>query len=382
MPRETLELQTTVDRLSILSADGEVDSELEPELDDDLLVGMYRTMVRARRFDELLLEWQRGGRIGTFAPVTGQEAAQVGAVSALEESDWFVPAFREIAASLWRGWDPVQMTVFNAGYNEGAKIPDDARDFPIAVPVATQIPHAAGIAYATRLREEDDVVMTFFGDGATSEGDFHEALNFAGTFSVPAVFVCQNNQWAISTPVEDQTASATLAQKGVAYGVPGIQVDGNDVLGVHVAAREAVERARKGDGPTLLECVTYRLSLHTTADDPTRYRDEEEVEAWKEKDPIPRLRNYLLDREILDESSADELEDEVEEELSGVWEEAESRMAELGGPEVMFEHIHAEMPADLEAQRKALLEEEGDRPDAAPASADEDDAGDKEADRG
>jgi len=351
VPRKEIEPDPPLERLSVLDEDGELDEDLEPDLGEEELLEMYRTMVRARRFDELLLEWQRGGRIGTFAPVTGQEASQVGAMSATRKEDWFVPAFREIAAFLWRGGDPVDMTVFNAGWNEGVNIPEDARDFPISVPVASQLPHAVGLAYAIRFREEDDVVMTFFGDGATSEGDFHEAINFAGIFKLPVVFVCQNNQWAISVPREQQTASETLAQKGLAYGVPGIQVDGNDILAVRVAADEAVKRARDGEGPTLIECVTYRIELHTTADDPSRYRDEEEVERWSERDPIPRFRGYLEARGILGEGAADELAESVEDELGKVWEEAEKRIGELGGPGVMFEHVYAEAPPHLEEQK-------------------------------
>ena len=368
MPRESMELEPTFEHLSILDEDGTLDEELEPDLGDDELRDMYRTMVRARRFDELLLEWQRGGRIGTFAPVTGQEASQVGAVSAMGSDDWFVPAFREIAASLWRGWDPVDMTVFNAGWNEGARIPDDAHDLPIAVPVASQVPHAAGLGYAAKLRDTGEVVMTFFGDGATSEGDFHEALNFAGTFGLPVIFVCQNNQWAISVPREEQTASETLAQKALAYGVPGIQVDGNDLLAVRAAADEAVERARSGDGPTMVECVTYRLLLHTTADDPSRYRDEEEVERWRERDPIPRFRDYLLDRGVLDDEGVDQIDDEVEDSLDGVWAEAEERIESFGGAEVMFEHVYAELTPELKRQKEAFsgTDVETGAPDDAP----------------
>lgn len=360
MPREAMELSPTFERLSILDEDGALDRELEPELDDDELRDMYRTMVRARRFDELLLEWQRSGRIGTFAPVTGQEASQVGAVSAIGEDDWFVPSFREIAASLWRGWDPVDMTVFNAGWNEGARIPAEAHDLPIAVPVASQIPHAAGLGYACKLRDTGEVAMTFFGDGATSEGDFHEAMNFAGTFELPVVFICQNNHWAISVPREEQTASGTLAQKALAYGVPGIQVDGNDLLAVRVAADEAVERARSGEGPTMLECVTYRLLLHTTADDPSRYRDEEEVARWEERDPIPRFRDYLEAKGVLDDGEADDIGDEVEASLEGVWDEAESRIDGFDGARVMFEHVLSEKPPELRRQEEAFSELEDD----------------------
>jgi pyruvate dehydrogenase E2 component (dihydrolipoamide acetyltransferase) len=211
--------------------------------------------VLARRLDERMLALQRQGRIGTFAPVSGQEAAQIGAVAALEEHDWFVPSFRESAAAIWRGTPLKQILLYNAGYNEGAAVPDDAHDLPIAIPVATQIPHAVGLAYAVRYRDTGAVAIAFFSDGATSEGDFHEALNFAGVFGAPTIFLCQNNQWAISVPRERQTRSRTLAQKALTYGVPGIQVDGNDVLAVLAATREAAARARDGEGPTLIECV-------------------------------------------------------------------------------------------------------------------------------
>jgi pyruvate dehydrogenase E1 component alpha subunit len=354
-----MELEPTVEHLSILDEEGELDEELDPELDPEELHRLYRCMVRARRFDELLLEWQRGGRIGTFAPVAGQEASQVGAVSALADADWFVPSFRETAAFLWRGGDPVDLTVFNAGWNEGVRIPEHAHDFPVTVPVASQIPHAVGLAYAARRAGAGEVVMTFFGDGATSEGDFHESVNFAGTFGLPVVFLCQNNQWAISVPREEQTAAETLAQKGLAYGVPGVQVDGNDLLAVRVAADEAVERARAGDGPTLVECVTYRLSLHTTADDPTRYRDEEEVARWEERDPIPRLYRYLVGRDALEEGDDEQIADEVEEELGEVWPAAEARMEELGGTEAIFEHVRAERPPYLEEQAREWAGEGG-----------------------
>ena len=368
-----MELKPTFETLSILDEEGHLDRDLEPDLDDEELEELYRCMVRARRFDELLLEWQRSGRIGTFAPVTGQEASQVGAISATGPGDWFVPSFREIAAFLWRGGDPVDMTVFNAGWNEGVRIADDAHDLPIAVPVASQVPHATGLAYAAKLRETGNVVMTFFGDGATSEGDFHEAMNFAGTFELPVVFVCQNNHWAISVPREEQTASETLAQKALAYGMPGIQVDGNDVLAVRVAADEAVTRARSGDGPTMLECVTYRLLLHTTADDPSRYRDEEEVERWESRDPIPRFRDYLVEKGVMDEGRDEVIAEEVEASLEDVWSDAEERIEGLGGPEVMFDHVYAEMPPELTRQRERFsgIEAETAEPDEQPEAEDD-----------
>jgi TPP-dependent pyruvate/acetoin dehydrogenase alpha subunit len=214
------------------------------------------------------------------------------------------------------------------------------------------------LGYGIQYHERDDVAMAFFGDGATSEGDFHEALNFAGVFQTPVVFVCQNNQYAISIPRARQTNSKTLAQKALAYGVPGIQVDGNDVLAVYVAAREAVDRARAGDGPTLIENVTYRLSLHTTADDPTRYRENEEVKAWKARDPIPRFQKYLIDKGLLSEDEIESLEEELNGEIREAVSHAEEQMETFTSEALtMFDHIYAESPPYLEEQRQELAEE-------------------------
>lgn len=359
MPRTKIELGHSVDYLSILDENGERDSDLEPDIDAERLKRMFRTMVLARRFDEHLLKLQRQGRIGTFAPVKGQEACQIGALSVLDESDWFVPAFREFAAMHWRGAALTDILLYAAGYNEGAAVPEGARDLPTAIPVASQIPHAVGLGYASRYRERGEVALVFFGDGATSEGDFHEALNFAGLLNTPTVFFCQNNRWAISLPRDKQSKSKTLAQKGLAYGLPCLQVDGNDVLAVHAGVAEAVERARNGDGPTLIEGLTYRLSVHTTADDPGKYRDEEEVETWKERDPLPRFRNYLIEREVISEDDVDTMESEVGEAVDRSWPDTRDRIAELGGPEVIFDHVYAERPPYLEAQRRAFLDREG-----------------------
>jgi TPP-dependent pyruvate/acetoin dehydrogenase alpha subunit len=211
-----------------------------------------------------------------------------------------------------------------------------------------------GLAYAARYRETDQLAITFFGDGATSEGDFHEALNFAGVFATPTIFLCQNNQWAISVPRKHQTHSRTLAQKALAYGVPGIQVDGNDLLAVLAATREAAKRARGGEGPTMIECVTYRLSLHTTADDPSKYRDEEEVKEWQRRDPIPRIQGYLKDQGLLDNGEIERLEEAVGGEIDEAWKETERATERLGDPLDLFAHNYAELPAYLREQREEM----------------------------
>ena len=352
MPDERIDIQCDLRRRTILKTDGSADERLVPDLEDDRLLALFRAMLLARRFDERLLQLQRSGRIGTFAPVKGQEAAQIGAAAALDEGDWIVPAFRETAAAVWHGASLANVLLYNAGYNEGACVQENARMLPNAVPVASQLPHAVGIAYAAKLLEANEVVLAFFGDGATSEGDFHEALNFAGVFDLPVVFLCQNNGWAISMPRRRQTRSRTLAQKALAYGLPGMVVDGNDVLAVYSATAEAVARARRGDGPTLIEAETYRLEVHTTADDPTRYRSDAEVKHWRERDPLDRMRLFLGRRGLLDDEVLERLEMDIERRIGAAWEEADRRMAQLEGPLVMFDHVFADRPAYLERERQ------------------------------
>jgi pyruvate dehydrogenase E1 component alpha subunit len=350
MPRTPLEPRFQVEYLSILDAEGNLDASLEPKLPAAELKRLYRAMLLGRRLDERMVRLQRQGRIGTFAPIKGQEASQLGSVCTLRPTDWMVPSFRETAAMLWRGWSIEKMLLFFAGYLEGGQPAPDQRDLPICIPVGTQLPHAVGLAYAAQYRNDDVVVMVYFGDGATSEGDFHEAMNFAGVWHVPVVFVCQNNQWAISVPLKKQTHSRTLAQKALAYGIPGLQVDGNDVLAVYAASREAMERARAGDGPTLIECVTYRLGVHTTADDPTKYRSNEEVAEWERRDPLTRFGLYLRRKRLLE----DGLEKEVDAEIAAAV--ARFEAAAAADPLTMFDHIYAELPPDLKVQRELLAE--------------------------
>lgn len=357
MPRNTINIPDKIEYLSILNEKGELDASLEPHIPEELLLKLHRTLLLSRKFDERLLNLQRQGRIGTFPPINGQEAAQLGAVALLRPSDWMVPAFRETAAEIWRGRSLESVIIYNNGYSEGAEIPQDLNNLPISVPVGSQILHAVGLGWAAKYRQTDDVAMTFFGDGATSEGDFHEGLNFAGVFQAPVIFVCQNNHWAISLPVAKQTRSKTLAQKALAYGMPGIQVDGNDILAVYAAAKEAVDRARAGQGPTLVECVTYRMAVHTTADDPKRYRTEKEVDKWRKRDPIVRFQKYLVDKGLLSEDKIAGIESEVLEVIQAAVDGAEEKMKAFGDPIDMFEHAYAEMPAYLKEQKEAFVAE-------------------------
>jgi pyruvate dehydrogenase E1 component alpha subunit len=356
MPRQKIDIPYQIDYLSILGEDGQLDVDLEPEIPENLLLKLHQFMVLGRRFDARLLSLQRQGRIGTFPPITGQEAAQLGAVAPLGPTDWMVPSFRETVAELWRGKAMENIIMSSNGFNEAGRIEEDRNDLPVSVPVASQILHAVGLGWAIKYRGKDDVAMTFFGDGATSEGDFHEGLNFAGVYQVPVVFVCQNNQWAISIPRSKQTRSKTLAQKALAYGIQGIQVDGNDLLAVYTAAKEAVDRARSGNGATLIECVTYRLLMHTTADDPKRYRSEEEVEQWNKRDPLHRFQRYLLSKGLMTEEKIKGVETETDEKIQQAVDRAEEQIKSLGDPLVMFEHAYDQLPPRLQEQKKELAQ--------------------------
>ncbi len=357
MPRRVIDLPEKVEYLSILDENGAVDPELEPDISDRFLLKLYRTMLLARRFDERLMNLQRQGRIGTFPPISGQEAAHLGTTAVLESSDWFVPAFRETTSEIWRGRSLESIIIYYNGFGEGAYIPEERKDLPLSVPVGSQILHAVGLAWAVKYRKTDRAVITYFGDGATSQGDFHEGLNFAGVFQVPAIFVCQNNHWAISIPINKQTRSRTIAQKALAYGIPGIQIDGNDILAAYAAGQEALERARSGDGPTLIECVTYRLTVHTTADDPRRYRSDEEVEDWKKRDPITRFQKYLVEKKLLSADKIEAIQTEVLGEIQTAVDNAEEQMQKMGDPMHMFEHAYAELPAGIRSQKAEFARE-------------------------
>ncbi len=316
----------TVSYLQILDEKGKVDAKLDPKLGDEQLLEMHRWMRLARELDERMLKLQRQGRLGTFPPNTGQEAISIPIALAMQKNDWFAGAFRELGGRLVRGEPLTAALYYYNGWEEGNIMPrDDLRLLPTSVVIGCQFPHAAGLAYASRYKGEDAAAVAFIGDGGTSEGDFHEGLNFAAAWKAPAVFVVQNNQWAISIPRSDQTPSQTLAQKAIAYGIPGIQVDGNDPLAVHVAITEALDRARSGLGPTLIEAVTYRLMMHTTADDPTKYRDQkEEEEAWT-KEPLVRFDMYLRTKGLWDDQKEEKLKTELKAEVEAAVKEFEAR---------------------------------------------------------
>ncbi len=352
MPKTKIELDFTLEHLQILDEDGNLDESLDPGLGRERSLEIYRWMLLTRQLDERMFNLQRQGRIGTFPPCRGQEAAQIAAAEILEPGDWMVPSFREPGAMLLRGWPIEQLLRYYNGYEEGSVPPPGVNDLPICVPVTSQMPHAVGLAWAAKLKGDAAVTLCFLGDGATSEGDFHEALNFASLYRAPVFFVCCNNGWAISLPVSRQTRSRTLAQKALAYEMPALRVDGNDVLAVHAACLDAAERARRGEGPTFIEALTYRMSVHTTADDPTRYRSEDEVTGWQARDPLLRFRKYLAGQGWLDEQGAEQMSEETGRQVRSAVEHAESLMQ--GDPLEMFDYLYADPPPELLEQRGEL----------------------------
>ncbi len=354
MPITTAHAPKEIPYVSILQPDGSVDSELEPDIDGAELVRMYETMVLSRQFDHRRLKLQRQGRIGTFAPAHGQEACQVGTISQITNDDWFCPAFRESVCNIWLGADLCDDLLYCAGFEEGVQIPEGAKITPIAIPIGTQYTHALGTAWAEKLDGTNNVAITYGGEGSTSEGDFHEAINMASALDIGVIFVIQNNQWAISVPRARQTRSETIAQKAIAYGMDGIQVDGNDLLAVIHATRTALESARKGR-PVLLELVTYRMNVHTTADDPKKYRRKEEETEWEAKDPITRMRLYLQDKDLWDEAKEDDLLARVKDRIDDAVERFEERRKELLSPDYMFANAFIETPPYLERQQQEMM---------------------------
>ena len=325
-------------------------------VDDEALARLYEAMLVARTYDRKSMALQKQGRLATYAPFEGQEAAQVGSATALCPDDWMVATYRDAAAMWTQGYPMELLFAGRTGHEAGGSPPAGVNVLPLSITVGGHMVHAVGLAWAERLRGSDRVAITYFGDGATSEGDFHEAMNFAGVFGVGCVFFCQNNGWAISMPRAAQTASDTIAQKADAYGFPGVMVDGNDVLAVHAVTAEALDRARRGEGPTLIEAVTYRLGPHTTSDDPGRYRTAGSSDEWQRRDPLARARLRLEGAGVWSEEREQQVVAGAARRVAEAIEAAES----LPAPEVahLFEAMFAELPAHLERQ---LGEARGDR---------------------
>ena len=328
-----------------------VDESVEKQIDEQLAKELYYHMLRIRTFDRKAINLQRQGRLGTYAPFEGQEAAQVGSALALNAEDWVFPTYRDHGATLTFGKSMVTTFLYWNGRVEGCVAPTDRNIFPPAVPIATQIPHAAGAAWAEKRKGTQNVAIAYFGDGATSEGDFHEGLNFASVFKVPVVFFNQNNGYAISVPIEKQMNSATIAQKSVAYGMPGIRIDGNDCFAVYFETKKAFDRARSGSGPTLIEAVTWRKGAHTTADDPSKYRTEKLGENFV--DPLTRLELFMRNYGYWNDEWIQATKEETTREIEAAVEE----MEKFPPPNVedVFDNVYAEMPAHLVEQKEAYL---------------------------
>src|SRR5207237_1736631 len=333
-----------------------------PPLPHEVLLRLYSEMVRLRTLDERMMTLQRQGRVGFYGACTGQEAATLASAIALEASDWIFPALREAGAMLLRGFPlvPYLCQIFgNAGdETKGRQMPwhmawRSVNQVSWSSCIGTQLPPAVAAAMAARIKGDRTVIASYMGDGATSEGDFHVAMNFAGVFKAPVVFICQNNHWAISVPTSKQTASENIAVKAHAYGFPGVKVDGNDAVAVYLAVKDAVNHARNGGGPTLVECETYRIGAHSSSDDPTRYRDEREVEQWRKRDPVDLLRGRLQAWGMWSAREEDELRAQVLEEVNGAIAEAEKKPDPLR--ESLFDDVYANVPWSLREQREELL---------------------------
>lgn len=336
----------------ILDEKGQIESVLEPALSDEELKKIYAFMVVSRQTDLKAFVLQRQGRMGTYAPSLGHEACQVGSAFSLKKSDWVFPYFRDLGMYITLGFPLKNYYLYWMGNEEGMRIPDDLNIFTLAIPVGTQLPQAVGAGMAAKIKKDKIGVLCTFSDGATSEGDFHEALNFAGVFKTPNVFVCYNNQYAISLPRAKQTASKTLAQKAIAYGFEGVSVDGNDILAMYTATKEALEKARAGEGPTLIEAYTYRMANHTTSDDASKYRSEEEVKKWEKRDPIERFRIYLNNKGIWNESFERKVQEEAETTVNSAVEEAEKTPSP--SIEEIFIYTYKNMTPNLKEQLEEL----------------------------
>ena len=349
----TTAFETKIEHISILDDKGNFDEKLGKGLIPDAdLVKLYEAMVACRHLDEVAFRLQRSGRMGTYPQNRGQEATSLGAAYVLRKDDWLVTCYRENCGLFWRGVPKEAILLHWMGDERGNAMPRPHFATPIAVPLGTQMLHAAGLTLAAKYRGLDRIACTFFGDGASSEGDFHEACNFASTLEIPVVFVLQNNFWAISTPSTRNSAAPTFAQRGLSYGMPCLQVDGNDLFATVYATKLASEYARKTNKPYFIEMVTYRLGDHTTADDAKRYRDQAEVDMWKGRDPIMRIKNFMIARKLWDETKEAALLERVAVENS----EAVARAENIATPhhDEFFDAMYEVLPADLVIQRDTM----------------------------
>ncbi|WP_370943258.1 pyruvate dehydrogenase (acetyl-transferring) E1 component subunit alpha [Amycolatopsis sp. cg5] len=345
--------------IGLLDADGRLIDGSELTMPgDEVLLDLHRRMVVGRRFDTQATALTKQGRLAVYPSSRGQEACEVGAVVALDAQDWLFPTYRDSVALVTRGVDPVQtLTLLQGGWHLGYD-PYELRVAPQCTPLATNTLHAVGVAHAARYKGEDSVALVLLGDGATSEGDTHEALNFAGVWQTPTVFLVQNNGYAISVPMSKQNAAPSLAHKGIGYGIPSLLIDGNDPAAVYSAVRQAVETARAGGGPTLIEAVTYRIEAHTNADDASRYRDSDEVAAWLGRDPLDRLEAYLTGRGLLDDARREAVAAEAEAFAASVRKGMNADVVStVVRPQSLFDHVYAERTAALREQA-AMLEAE------------------------
>ncbi|MBS3114155.1 pyruvate dehydrogenase (acetyl-transferring) E1 component subunit alpha [Candidatus Woesearchaeota archaeon] len=342
-----------VEYLQVLDENGNCDESLMPKLSDSDIKKIYETLVLIRVFDQKAFNMQRQGRLGTYIQFKGQEACQVGSAFALQDNDFIFPMYRNSGLLIARKQPIVQVLQYWGGDERGLKSPQNVNNFPIAIPVSTQIPHAVGAGFAAKLRGTKQVSAVYFGEGATSKGDFHEAMNFAGVFNVPVVFICENNQYAISVPRKKQTHAETIAQKAIAYGFDGLQVDGMDVFAVYKATKDAVDKARAGKGPTLIECFAYRMCDHSTSDDASRYRPKEEFEQWTKKDPIERLEKYMRSKKLLD----DAYKDKILKQSQNIIEKAVTEFEKLPAPEPkdIFKYVFAEMTQQQKEEMEELF---------------------------
>jgi pyruvate dehydrogenase E1 component alpha subunit len=339
--------------IQVMDPEGRVDESAIKGISETDINEMYRLMVFTRLWNTKALSLQRQGRLGTLASVRGQEAANVGMGLALGPKDWFCPAFREYGAFFARGADPVAMFQHWGGDERGARPPKDSLMLPVCITVGSHLCHAAGIAWGAKIREDRIAVLSSSGDGSTSQGDFHESLNFAGVFALPVVFAIQNNHWAISVPVERQTATPTISQKAIAYNIEGVRVDGNDVFAVYLTVKRLLDQARTDYRPSLVELVTYRMDDHTTSDDAARYRTEEVLAPWRAKDPIDRMRKYLMASGGWDDEKETTLVTECTDQVEQAVHDFEA--VEPPHPTDIFDHMYKDMPWHLREEKEEML---------------------------